>query len=233
MEKIKHLGIIMDGNRRWAEKASLQRFMGHDIGAEVFVNTCDWCIKENIDFLTVYAFSTENWKRSQEEIVHIFKLLEKFFTEKINLCLERGIKIKVIGERGNLSKKDISIIENAEKQTELCKNLNVQIALSYGGRNEIIRAIKKIATDIVSGKILIEKIEEDVFEQYLDTAGIPDVDLVIRTGGLENRRLSNFLPWQTVYSELYFSDILWPDFTKNEFDKAVSYYYSVPHKAGK
>ncbi|MCL2186004.1 MAG: polyprenyl diphosphate synthase [Treponema sp.] len=233
MENIKHLGIIMDGNRRWAEKASLQRFKGHDIGAEVFVNTCDWCIKEKIEYLTVYAFSTENWKRTKEEIVHIFKLLEKFFTEKIDLCIERGIKIKVIGERDNLAKKDILIIENAEKQTEICKNLKVQIALSYGGRNEIIRAVKKIAGDVLSTKILIKNIDEDIFEQYLDTAGIPDVDLVIRTGGAENRRLSNFLPWQTVYSELYFSEILWPDFSKDEFDKALTYYHSVPHKAGK
>jgi len=233
MEKIEHLGIIMDGNRRWAEKAGLQKFLGHNKGADVFVDTCDWCINENIKYLTVYAFSTENWKRTQEEIVHIFKLMEKFFTDKIDLCLERGIKIKVIGERDNLSKKDLSVIEKAEERTGNCENLYVQIALSYGGRNEIIRAVKKIANELLQNKMSVENINEDVFERYLDTAGIPDVDLVIRTGGLENRRLSNFLPWQTVYSELYFSDILWPEFSKNEFDKAIAYYHSVPRKKGK
>lgn len=233
MNEIRHLGVIMDGNRRWADNNGLQSFQGHDRGADTFVNLCDWCGHAGIAYLTVYAFSTENWKRSKLEVFHIFGLLERFFKEKINHCLENEIKIKVIGERTRFDKKTLQVIEDAEKQTKDCSKLNVQIALSYGGRDEIIRAVKKLAQDIVSHKQSIEGITEDVFDSYLDTAGVPDVDFVIRTGGAENRRLSNFLPWQTVYSELYFSELLWPEFSKEEFDRALAYYHSVNRKIGK
>lgn len=233
MNEIRHLGVIMDGNRRWADNNGLQSFQGHDRGADTFVNLCDWCGHAGISYLTVYAFSTENWKRSRLEVFHIFGLLERFFKEKINHCLENEIKIKVIGERTRFDKKTLQVIEDAEKQTKECSKLNVQIALSYGGRDEIIRAVKKLAQDIVSHKQSIEGITEDVFDSYLDTAGVPDVDFVIRTGGAENRRLSNFLPWQTVYSELYFSELLWPEFSKEEFDRALAYYHSVNRKIGK
>ena len=233
MNEINHVGIIMDGNRRWAKKNGLQAFQGHDKGADVFVDTCDWCGHAGIKYLTVYAFSTENWKRSQIEVLHIFGLLERFFTEKIGRCLENGIKVRVIGERNRFDSKTLAIIDDAEAQTRNCKDLYVQIALSYGGRDEIIRAIKKLAGDIVKGLQTPEGISEEVFESYLDTAGIPDVDLVIRTGGAGNRRLSNFLPWQTVYSELYFSDLLWPEFTREEFEKALEYYNSIKRKIGK
>ena len=233
MNEIKHLGVIMDGNRRWAENHNLQSFQGHDKGADTFVDLCDWCGHAGIAYLTVYAFSTENWKRSQEEVLHIFGLLERFFNEKLARCLENDIKIKVIGERGKFSKKTLKVIEDAESRTSQCKKLHVQIALSYGGRDEIVRAVKKLAGDIAAKRQTIAGITEDVFGAYLDTAGIPDVDMVIRTGGTENRRLSNFLPWQTVYSELYFSELLWPDFSKEEFDRALEYYQSVKRKLGK
>jgi len=233
MNKINHVGIIMDGNRRWAINNGLQSFQGHDKGADIFVDTCDWCKSANIDYLTVYAFSTENWKRSQVEVLHIFGLLERFFTKEIKRCLENEIRIKVIGERNRFDNKTLSIIDDAEMQTRDCKKLNVQIALSYGGRDEIIRALKKLANDITDNKQTLDGISEDVFSSYLDTAGIPDVDLVIRTGGVENRRLSNFLPWQTVYAELYFSDLLWPEFTREEFEKALEYYKFVKRKLGK
>lgn len=233
MSAINHLGIIMDGNRRWAKNNGLQPFQGHDRGADVFVDTCDWCGHAGIDYLTVYAFSTENWKRSQIELIHLFGLLERFFKEKIERCLENGIKIKVIGERGRFDKKTLSIIEDAEARTGACGKLSVQIALSYGGRDEIVRAFKKLAGDIIAGNQSPEGITEETVSSYLDTAGIPDVDLVIRTGGAENRRLSNFLLWQTAYSELYFSDLLWPDFSKEELEKAIEYYNSVKRKLGK
>ena len=148
-------------------------------------------------------------------------------------CLDNGFKIKVIGERSRFNKKTLSIIENAELKTNKCTNLTVQIALSYGGRDEIVRAVQKLVDDIIKNKRAKEEITDQVFETYLDTAGVPNVDLVIRTGGEENRRLSNFLPWQTVYAELYFSDLLWPEFSKSEFDKALSYYQSVKRKLGK
>ena len=233
MNTIKHLEVIMDGNRRWAKNNGLNPYKGHDRGADVFADTCDWCIGNKIPYLTVYAFSTENWKRTSFEINHIFKLLEKFFIEKKEICIKKNIKIKIIGERTRFDNKTLSIIQDLESQTSKCKKLNVQIALSYGGRDEIIRAIKQLTNDVIEKKLSINNITENVFSSYLDTAGIPDIDLVIRTGGAENRRLSNFLPWQTVYSELYFSDLLWPEFSLIEFEKAIDYYNSIQRKLGK
>jgi len=233
MNSLKHLGIIMDGNRRWAKKNGFKIFQGHDAGANILVNTCEWCIQEKINFLTVYAFSTENWQRSPVEVMHIFDLLEKFFIEKINFCIENQVRIKIIGDRNKLDNKTLEIINKTESQTKDLKALNLQIALNYGGRNEIIRAIKKLVHDIILKKILLEEISEESFSLYLDTKKIPDVDLVIRTGGINNRRLSNFLPWQTVYSELFFSDLLWPEFSQQEFKNAIDYYNSITKKHGK
>jgi undecaprenyl diphosphate synthase len=233
MSDISHIGMIMDGNRRWAKKNGSMIHQGHDRGAKVFGDTCDWCLDKNITYLTVYAFSTENWKRSQTEVVHIFKLLEKYFIQEKETCLKKGIKIKVIGERNHFDKNTLAIIEDIEEQTGNCNKLHAQIAFSYGGRDEIVRAVKRLLSDINITNQSVNKITEDVFSRYLDTAGIPDVDLVIRTGGAENRRLSNFMIWQTVYSELYFSDLLWPEFTKDEFERAISYYHSVKRKSGK
>ena len=233
MNAIGHVGIIMDGNRRWAKARGLSSYEGHDKGADVFVDTCEWCGDNGIGFMTVYAFSTENWKRSQIEVAHIFGLLERFFTSKISHCLEKGIRIRAIGERSRFDKKTLSIIEDAEVRTVHCDNLHVQIALSYGGRDEITRAVRKLAYDISINAIGVADISEELFSSYLDTAGIPDVDLIIRTGSTENRRLSNFLPWQTVYSELYFSDLLWPEFSHEEFQKALDYYTSISRKLGK
>ena len=231
--KLKHLGVIMDGNRRWAKTHKLELYQGHNAGAENFGHLCDWCLKEKIPYVTVYAFSTENWKRTDKEINHLFSLMEKYFLKEKSNCVEKGVRLKIIGERGRFSSRVSSVINDIENATRDCKNLQVQIALSYGGRDEIIRAVKKIAAEVSHGGLKLENLTEQLFENYLDTAGIPDVDLVIRTGGAENRRLSNFLPWQTVYSELYFSDLLWPEFTKEEFDRAVAYYYSVKRKLGK
>jgi undecaprenyl diphosphate synthase len=160
-------------------------------------------------------------------------LLEKFFTANIEKCIKEGIRVRIIGDKTRFDKKTIAIIDKVESQTSQCNRLNVQIALSYGGRDEITRAVKALASDVSQNKVKITDITEEVFSSYLDTAGIPDVDLVVRTGGIENRRLSNFLPWQTVYSELYFSDFMWPEFTHDEFKKALDYYNSVTRKQGK
>jgi undecaprenyl diphosphate synthase len=233
MNQIKHLGVIMDGNRRWAKSQGLMSYLGHNRGTEVFGDICGWCLDNSIEYLTVYAFSTENWQRSEEEVTHLFKLLEKYFTEEKEQCIKRDIRLTIIGERNRFDKKTISMIEDIETCTKNCSKLKVQIAFSYGGRDEIIRAIKKLFVDIKEGKTDIEQISEETLNAYLDTAGMPDVDLVIRTGGAENRRLSNFLPWQTVYSELFFSDLLWPEFSHDEFEKAMEYYNSVKRKLGK
>jgi len=220
----------MDGNRRWARAHAFELYKGHDTGAKVFGHMCEWCLQAGIRYLTVYAFSTENWKRTEREIRHLFALMEKHFLEEKANCVEKGIKIKIIGDRTRFDKRAISVIEGIETATAACTKLTVQIALSYGGRDEIVRAAKKIAADVCENQNI--DITEEAFATYLDTAGTPDVDLVIRTGGSENRRLSNFLLWQAAYAELYFSDLLWPDFSQEEFLNAVNYYKSVKRKLG-
>jgi len=223
---LKHIGVIMDGNRRWAKAHALETMQGHNKGAENFGYMCDWCLEENIPYMTVYAFSTENWQRTDTEKKHLFSLMEKYFTEEKENCVEKDIKITIIGERSRFSPKILSVIEGIEKATEHCRRLCVQIALSYGGRDEIIRAIKKLPIHEISN------LTGETFEAYLDTAGTPDIDMVIRTGGEENQRLSNFLLWQTAYSELYFSKLTWPEFTKDEFKKALTYFNGINRKKG-
>jgi len=233
MKNISHLGVIMDGNRRWAKANALELYQGHNKGADTFGHLCDWCLQAGIPYVTVYAFSTENWKRSDKEINHLFGLMEKYFIEEKARCVEKGIRINIIGERGRFSSRAMSVIRDIENATRDCKKLQVQIALSYGGRDEIARAAKKIAADVVNGGMKPEDITEELFAKYLDTVNIPDVDLVIRTGGAENTRLSNFLIWQTAYAELFFSDLLWPDFSQEEFLRALAYYRTVKRKMGK
>jgi len=229
---LKHIGVIMDGNRRWAKAHAFELYKGHDTGAKVFGHMCEWCLQAGVPFLTVYAFSTENWKRNEREVRHLFGLMEKYFTEEKANCVEKGIKIVIIGDRSRFDKRALSVIEGIEVATAGCTKLLVQIALSYGGRDEIIRAVKKIADTVKDGWLETNSITEECFNNYLDTALSPDVDLVIRTGGAENRRLSNFLPWQTVYAEWFFSDLLWPDFSQEEFTAAVGYFHSVKRKMG-
>jgi undecaprenyl diphosphate synthase len=223
----------MDGNRRWAKAHKFELYQGHNKGAEIFGHVCDWCLQEKIPYLTVYAFSTENWKRTDKEISYLFGLLEKYFLEEKSRCVEKGVRITLIGERTRFDSRVMSIIRDIEATTVSCDNLHVQVALSYGGRDEIVRAAKKAAAEIASGSLKIDTLNEALFETYLDTAGIPDVDLVIRTGGAENRRLSNFLPWQTAYAELFFSDLLWPDFTREEFLNALEYYRTTKRRLGR
>lgn len=230
--KIKHLGIIMDGNRRWARlNKKVSTLQGHEEGAKRFGDLLKWCIKDKISYLTVYAFSTENFNRSKEEVVGLFNLFQKFFSLHINECIKEGIKILFIGDRNLLSNKDKQVIIETEDRTAHCNRLTVQIALAYGGRDEIVRAVKRITEDVRCSKLNINDISEDVFSIYLDTKGIPDVDLIIRTGG--NKRLSNFLPWQSTYSEIIFTDTLWPDFSYDELQSAIRYFSEVKINKGK
>lgn len=229
---VRHLGVIMDGNRRWARQHMFKSVMrGHEAGVDTFIDLCEWCENANIPYLTVYAFSTENWKRSQEEVSDLFKLMRKFFTDEIHRCIEKGVSVHVVGNLTPLSQEDLDVVHNAEKVTKDCKRLYLQIAMSYGGRDEIIRAVKKYTADVLAGKEKPEDLDEEKFETYLDTAGIPDMDLVIRTGG--NQRLSNFFPWQTTYAELYFTDCLWPDFSEKMLKEALDYYESIQINKGK
>jgi len=228
---VRHLGVIMDGNRRWAKQhmfASVMR--GHEKGVDTFIDLCEWCENAGIPYLTVYAFSTENWKRSQQEVTDLFKLMRRFFVNEIHRCVEMGVRVKCIGNFDLLTPEDRKVIRDAEAITEACNTLYLQIALSYGGRDEIVRAAERYAQDVREGKADIS-LTEELFSKYLYTAGVPDMDLVIRTGG--EQRLSNFFPWQTTYADLYFTDTLWPDFTEAHLQEALAYYRSVKINKGK
>lgn len=221
-----HIAIVMDGNGRWAESKGLHRFQGHKKGEEVFRNVCKMTAEKGVKYLTVFAFSTENWKRPQNEVDAIMKILKDFFESCLELALKNSYKIRVIGDRTTLSKDLYNAIENAETNTVNNSGLSVCIAINYGGRDEIIRATNvwlKSHRDAESFK------EEDLTDN-LDVSEVPYPDLVIRTGG--EIRLSNFMLWQIAYSELYFSDVLWPDFNESEFNRAIEYYANKNRRFG-
>ena len=230
--KVRHLGVIMDGNRRWARAHMFESVMrGHEKGVDTFIDICKWCEEENIPYLTVYAFSTENWNRSQQEVSSLFSLMERFFRDEVQTCIERDIRMVIVGDLSRLDPEARETVRRTMEMTKHCKTLVCQVAISYGGRDEILRAVKKYALDVKAGKADPDALTEEAFGQYLDTADVPDIDFVIRTGG--NHRLSNFFPWQTVYSEIWFTDTLWPDFTKEELRKALDYYEHIQINKGK
>lgn len=226
-----HIAIIMDGNRRWAKEKGYPSQMGHKKGAEVLENTIKYCNEKGIKYLTVYAFSTENWKRTEDEISTIMVLFEKYLDKFIAMSDLENIKLRVLGDVEKLPSK---IKEKIEKMYEKTKNntgLNFNIAFNYGGRDEIVRATKKIAQDVLDKKIKIEDITEDTISDNLYTHGQDDPDLVIRTSG--ELRISNFLPWQIAYSEFLFLDKYWPEFTNDDIDKAIEIYSNRHRRKGK
>jgi undecaprenyl diphosphate synthase len=236
--ELKHVGIIMDGNRRWAKSHgwAQQVVEGHRAGSKRFIDLCSWCIDENIPYVTVFAFSTENWKRSEEEVQGIFKLMEYFFSTEIDNCIKKDVRLRILGDRTRLSEKSQKIVTDAELRTRDCNTLNAQIAINYGGRDEIFRAVKKLYAKVQNGTASLENLSEEnfekVFDECLDTAGLPQIDLVIRTGAGGRKRTSGFFPWQTVYSELYFLDVLWPDFSQDDLKNAVNWYNDVERNMG-
>lgn len=237
--ELTHLGVIMDGNRRWARSHKFESVIeGHRVGTRRFIDLCSWCIDENIPYVTVFAFSTENWNRSEKEVNGIFELMEYFFKTEIDTCVKKGVRLRILGDRTRLSENSQKVICDAEAKTKDCNKLNMQIAINYGGRDEILRAVKKICAEIQAGAVfpenLPEKDFEKYFEKYLDTAGLPhpQIDLVIRTGAEGRKRTSGFFPWQTVYAELYFLDVLWPDFSKDDLEKAVDWFKGVERNIG-
>lgn len=210
----RHIAIIMDGNGRWAKSKGLPRLSGHRAGAEALDRTMHLCKEAGVEFLTVYAFSTENWRRSKSEVAGLMKLLSTYIKRKGKELLKNGVRFRVIGRRSDLSDKLQKEIADLEKRTA-DGAFSLVVALSYGGRDEIVRAARRLAQ---SG-IPPQEIDEAAFADSLDTAGIPDPDLIIRTSG--ELRLSNFLLWQAAYAEFFFTDALWPDFGKDQFDAAL------------
>lgn len=227
----KHIGIILDGNRRWAKARGLKPTEGHKAGAEAVKNIVKYAYDSGLKYLTVYAFSTENWKRDTAEVNLLMKLLDKFTTELLESDEKREVKIKVYGDITALDKKLQEKIIRLEKKTEKYNKMVFGICLNYGGRNEIIKAVKEIANDLKNGKITEEDIDSNLISSHLYTRDIPDPDFIIRTS--DEYRLSNFLTWQSTYSELYFpKNVMWPDFSQNEFDKAIEEYIKRNRRFG-
>ncbi|MEG2428932.1 MAG: isoprenyl transferase [Oscillospiraceae bacterium] len=213
-----HIGIIMDGNGRWAKKRALPRSIGHKKGAETFRNIVRHCNKRGIKYLTVYAFSTENWKRPQNEIDAILDLLRDYLNDAKN-HKEENVKTKFIGNLSVFDKDIIDLIADCEEESNNFTGLNLNIAINYGGREEITNALKIISQKVLTNKIDVDEISENLISQNLYTKGQPDVDLIIRPSG--EQRLSNFLLWQCAYAEYIFMDVLWPDFDEKLLDDAL------------
>ena len=227
----KHIGIIMDGNGRWAKKRGLPRTAGHAAGAETFRSIAYYCRDLGIPYLTVYAFSTENWKRPAEEVSAIMDLLRKYLIEALEKMQKDGFRIRFLGDITALPEelRDLCL-ETVEVGNRVDAKYQINVCLNYGGRDEIIRAAKAWAKDVAEGRVLAEDLNEEAFSRYLDSRGIPDPDLIIRPSG--ELRLSNFLPWQGAYSEFYFTDELWPDFDAKVLDKALVSYQSRQRRFG-
>ncbi len=213
-----HIAIIMDGNGRWAKKRGLPRSAGHSAGASTFKSIARYCNQIGIRYLTVYAFSTENWKRSQDEVEGIMNLLREYLIDSANFKGE-NIRLKFIGDLSRLAPDILELIDKAEKDSDDSTGLQVNIALNYGGRDEIVHAVRDIAKNVLQGSLNAEDITEQTVSDNLYTADMPDPDLVIRPSG--EYRLSNYLIWQTAYSEFWFTDVLWPDFSKKDLDEAI------------
>lgn len=218
----RHVAIILDGNGRWAKKRLLPRNAGHAAGSKNVEKICKAAWDMGIEYLTMYAFSTENWSRPKKEVDALMKLLYQYLSDCLKTSKKNNMKVKVIGDITKLAPDLQDRIKELEEYSAENTGLHFQVALNYGGRDEITRAVKKIAKDIQMGNIPTEQLDENCISGYLDTKGIPDPDLLIRTSG--EQRLSNYLLWQLAYAEFYFTDVLWPDFSKEDLEKAVAFY---------
>lgn len=225
-----HIAIILDGNGRWAKKKGMPRNFGHVEGSKNVERICQAAHDLGVKYLTVYAFSTENWKRPQEEVNALMNLLRNYMKSCLKTAEKNRMSVRVIGDKTALDEDIRQRIEELEEATKDYDGLHFQIALNYGSRDEMIRAMKKLCVDCKDGKVEIDQIDETMFAGYLDTYGIPDPDLMIRTSG--EQRLSNYLLWQLAYSEFYFTDVLWPDFSKKELVKAIEYYNGRDRRFG-
>ena len=218
----RHIAIIMDGNGRWAKKRGLPRTAGHKVGAEVFRTIATYCKDLGVDYLTVYAFSTENWKRPKEEVDTIMGLLKRYLLEAIDTMARDNIRLRFLGDLTSLPRELQELAAQTNAISETLNGFQANVCLNYGGRDELLRAARAFAKDCVAGRCDPAQLEEQQFEQYLFSAGLPDPDLLIRPGG--EKRVSNFLLWQCAYAEFVFTDTLWPDFKKNDLDAAIAEY---------
>ena len=226
----KHIAIIMDGNGRWAKKRGLPRTAGHKAGGETFRRIANYCRSIGVKYLTVYAFSTENWKRSEEEVSGIMLLLERYLKEALQDMEKNGVRFRFFGDLSRLRPGLRKLCEDAQSRSAGYDEVQVNFCLNYGGRDEIIRAAKAFAADVAAGKRSADSLTEFEFENYLDSAGVPDPELVIRPSG--EQRTSNFLNWQSAYSEFVFMDVLWPDFMPEHLDRAIEEYYRRNRRFG-
>lgn len=226
----KHIAIIMDGNRRWARKRGLDPKLGHKAGAKTLEKIVRYANKIGLAYITVYAFSTENWKRTEDEVGALMLLLQNYLDEYSRRADTENIKVKVLGDISALPEGMQKSIKNCMERTKENTGVTFNIALNYGGRDEILKAVKKIAQDVKEDKIKINEITEETISNSLYTAGQPDPDLLIRTSG--ELRTSNFLPWQIVYSEFVFTDKNWPDFEEKDLDEAIEIYQRRNRKFG-
>lgn len=228
---LRHIAIIMDGNRRWAKKRLLPSAAGHKKGVESLRITLKACAKFNVKYLTVYAFSTENWNREKEEVDFLMSLLAKTIIAEVPEFKENDIKLTFIGDRTSLNKDLVEVLEFGEKETAHCKTLNLQIAFNYGARAEITESVRKICEKVKNGELKISDITEDVVSQNLYTSDIPNPDLLIRTGG--EKRISNYLLWQCAYTEIYVTDEFWPEFDEKSLARSIIEFHSRNRRFGK
>ncbi len=220
-----HIAIIMDGNGRWAKNRGLKRTEGHKVGAKVFEEICEYCAEIGVKYVTFYAFSTENWKRSKIEVTAIMNLFRGYLDrmqERILENEEAGYRIRFLGAREGMPKDIVSRMDEVEKRSADKTRININIAVNYGSRDEIVHGVKDIVRAVQNGEITVDDIDEELISSNLYTAGQPDPDLIIRPSG--EYRLSNYLMWQAAYSEIYIDDVLWPDYTSADLDRAIEEY---------
>ncbi len=226
----RHIAIIMDGNGRWAKKRGLPRRAGHAAGAETFRTIANYCRSIGVEYLTVYAFSTENWKRSQEEISGIMELLKRYLKEAIADMEKNHVRFVFFGDLSRLSPELQTLARDAAERSKVYQGVQVNFCLNYGGRDEIVQGAQRFASEVAAGKRKPEELTEALFYDYLYSAGVPDPELVIRPSG--ELRTSNFLPWQSAYSEYVFMDVLWPDFKTKDLDEAIAQFHRRNRRFG-
>ena len=226
----RHVAIILDGNGRWAKKRGLPRNMGHVEGCKTVEQTVEDAARLGIEYLTVYGFSTENWKRSAEEVGALMQLFRYYMKRLLKVAKKNNVRVIMIGERGRFDEDIIEGLNRLEEETKDNTRMTFTIAVNYGSRDEITRAVRRMMTDCQAGKLSPEDVDESVIAGYLDTRELPDPDLLIRTSG--EQRLSNYLLWQLAYTEFYFTDVLWPDFNKEELVKAIEKYNGRDRRFG-